>query len=343
MKKIFAIALALVMVLSMASAFAAVGNCGISWTYPCTTYSVNCGVAKAEVVKFVRQNGCNWEFVENNACAGVVVGERVYYGVKVTFDKDVNKDWFDNDATKLVVTVKDLAGAVDLTGTAGDYSEALHDKVTPATGKTAYETVKDGGVFWLNMTTGMLVADDDFSEACVKQDAWAKKTSAKVCANVEYEFDGLNTWIDFGAYKVYVKADDTAVEYIQVNRKASGESTFFNVVDETLVYIEAEDGTIYGALENGKFIGASMNANNEIVYATAGESCSYLADMMKFLQINFRDCVTRDACKANFGWDDKDVAKSCVTWNADAQSIVNAECVVAIPKTGDASVLAWLF
>ena len=39
-------------------------------------------------------------------------------------------------------------------------------------------------------------------------------------------------------------------------------------------------------------------------------------------------------------------ASPCTTgfsWSDKGASIVDAECVVAIPKTGDASVLAWLF
>ena len=60
MKKIFAIALALVMVLSMASAFAAAtlpGTCSFG-SWDCTTYANKCGVAKAEVVLFVKGNNC---------------------------------------------------------------------------------------------------------------------------------------------------------------------------------------------------------------------------------------------------------------------------------------------
>ena len=64
--------------------------------------------------------------------------------------------------------------------------------------------------------------------------------------------------------------------------------------------------------------------------------------MLKFLGISdLGTCMTGDAIKAHFGWDDDGAAKSCKTWNKDAVAIANAECQVAIPKTGDVSVVAY--
>ena len=74
MKKIFAIALALVMVLSMASAFAA--YCDTTWDWSCATNVINCGKATIEVIPYVRSTtACagESEFVQSS-CAAAVPG-----------------------------------------------------------------------------------------------------------------------------------------------------------------------------------------------------------------------------------------------------------------------------
>ncbi|MBR4019238.1 MAG: hypothetical protein IKK12_06775, partial [Clostridia bacterium] len=65
------------------------------------------------------------------------------------------------------------------------------------------------------------------------------------------------------------------------------------------------------------------------------------ATIKAFFGLEIGTCVDADLIAANFGWEDEQEA--CFSWSDKAASIVDAECVVAIPKTGDASVLAWLF
>ena len=63
MKKIFAIALALVMVLSMASAFATL-QCDPKWDWAGTTYTYDCGTAQIFVDEYVRANtACGYELI----------------------------------------------------------------------------------------------------------------------------------------------------------------------------------------------------------------------------------------------------------------------------------------
>jgi len=62
---------------------------------------------------------------------------------------------------------------------------------------------------------------------------------------------------------------------------------------------------------------------------------------MDAFKLDFGTCITDKAVKANFAWEDK--VENCFSWSDKVQAVVDAECVVAIPKTGDASVLAWLF
>ena len=351
MKKIFAIALALVMVLSMASAFAAAtmpGTCSFG-AWDCTTYTSKCGVAKAEVVLFVKGNNCYETYTESN-CAGVVKGEHLFYGVKVTFDKDVNEQWFKHYNTQLKVEYKDIAATYGTNvnkGTVGNYIDSM--------GKS-YADVKKGGVFWVKFDANgnpvTLVSADDFDDTCVF-DGWAISTKAKVCAYVQYDFNGnsnnlkdlpndaalLNDgWIDFGQYSVW---NNGAGSFI-VKDNATNDRATFNTVNGKLESIEI-NGNVYNAYKDGKLYGAKFNENGQFVeWVTDGTTCSFLPDMLKFLGISdLGTCMTGDAIKAHFGWDDDDAFKSCKTWSKNAVVAVDPECKVEIPKTGDVSVVAY--
>ena len=345
MKKIFAIALALVMVLSMASAFAAAtmpGTCSFG-AWDCTTYTSKCGVAKAEVVLFVKGNNCYETYTESN-CAGVVNGEHLFYGVKVTFDKDVNEQWFNHENTQLVITYKDINAAYGK-NTAKTFNGQHGYEFLSNMGKT-YNDVKNGGTFWVNFKTGKLVSADDFDDNCV-DDGWAASTKAKVCANVAYKFDGIaanlkdiwgnvmnDGYIDFGQYSVYNRGDGQ----IWVKDKVAAKEAKFVVVDGKLNYIEI-DGKQYNAYKDGKLYGYKPETQQ---FVTDGTTCSFLPDMLKFLGISdLGTCMTGDAIKAHFGWDDDGAFKSCKTWSKNAVVAVDPECKVEIPKTGDVSVVAY--
>ncbi len=347
MKKIFAIALALVMVLSMASAFAAAtlpGTCSFG-AWDCTTYTNKCGVAKAEVVLFVKGNNCYETYTASN-CAGVVKGEHLFYGIKVIFDENVNEQWFNHEDTQLIVTYKDITAK---------YGEPATETKTMApsflSAMKTYNDVKKGGTFWVNFKTGKLVSADDFDDNCV-DDGWAATTKAKVCANIQYKFDGTSAdlldaghnqmalgWIDFGQYSVW---NNGAGSFKVRNNAATNEVATFNTNGNKLVSIEI-NGNVYNAYKDGKLYGVKFNADGTFKeWVTDGTTCSFLPDMLKFLGISdLGTCMTGDAIKAHFGWDDDGAAKSCKTWNKDAVAIANAECQVAIPKTGDVSVVAY--
>ena len=106
MKKIFAIALAVVMVLSMASAFASNCTAGFDWT--CATSVNKCGKATVEVIPYVKANdscgGFKWV---PNTCAGAVNTDVVHYVVKMSVDANPDKEWF--DAATFSLTAKGLA------------------------------------------------------------------------------------------------------------------------------------------------------------------------------------------------------------------------------------------
>ena len=50
-------------------------------------------------------------------------------------------------------------------------------------------------------------------------------------------------------------------------------------------------------------------------------------------------CVDDEIVQRNFGWDDE--FENCFAWSNKGAAVVNPECVVAIPKTGDVSVVAY--
>ena len=355
MKKIFAIALALVMVLSMASAFAAAnipGVCGTTWDWSCTSYTAKCGVAKAEVVLFTKGNNCYDRYTASD-CAGVVIGEHLFWGVKIVFDADVNEQWFNHANTKLTFSYKDINNAYGTSGTAVGGGSLVLSRYAN------YSDVKKGGTFWVTNITGgfRLVKDADFDETTCIFDGWATSTKAKVCADVEYSFNGMgklnNADIDFGQYTAYFNDADSSGkvsdgDYIKVTNKTTNDVAYFGIKDGKIATITITENGItktYNAYANGLFYGykgntATVVASNTI---TSGEACSFLPAMMQFFGLNFGTCITNDSVEANFGWDDDNAFESCKTWNKDAVAIANAACQVAIeiPKTGDASVIAY--
>ena len=303
MKKIFAIALALVMVLSMASAFASPCTAGFDWT----NASVNaCGKAKVEVVPYVKvSDGCGGFTWQVSECAGSVATENVYYALKLTVDANPDAEWVGAAVVKVTET--------------GMASTAT--KPTALTGVVTKEADKEAVYYWnqskwmkVDAVSGISVADDVESTATTNKyiftAAVSNSAKAKVC--VKLTSDGK----DFvegvvGAY--YVEYDKSA---------------------KTLT-VKDKDG--------GKAIVTYTIKSDKVNVVTVGtEGCSpyTAADVEAFFGIKYGTTITQKLLNKNFAWDDSQ--EDCFKWNATT-AIVDNECVVAIPKTGDASVLAWLF
>ena len=209
MKKIFAIALALVMVLSMASAFASPCMGGFDWTSVAAT---NCGKAKVEVVPYVKvSNGCggfNWQVSE---CAGAVTGENVYFALKLTVDADLDAEWWAQAEMKI---------------TTSGLTTPVWDGGVPENGLTATTATSDKETVWyFDFTTdtwfkvgteaGNISVADDVEAApttkFIKQGVVGDSSKAKVCVKltstgndfsagvvgkyfVEYRNDTLYVW-----------------------------------------------------------------------------------------------------------------------------------------------------
>lgn len=265
MKKIFAIALALVMVLSMASAFAFVGTCG---KYEWTCDTAKCGVAKAEVVQFVANNTI--DRYEESTCAAVVVGRALNYGVKVTFDKDVNPQWFYHKNTKLVIETSGMKGATKF-----EYN------LSELTGKKGPADVS-GKTFWLREVGGKYELVSDWEPACVFGDI-ALTTRANVTAKVGYDFNGVTVnpgdltyhknpdnlsteWIDYGDFQVRVhKNYGGKVEYAITVKKGGDVYTVW-VINGIAKYVsETNAADVISSATNT----AQQNANAATAAAAA--------------------------------------------------------------------------
>lgn len=313
MKKIFAIALALVMVLSMASAFASACVTG-PFNWSATATAANCGKGKVEVVPFVKVNdGCgNYVWQENN-CAAAINSENVYYAVKLTVEPKADMEWW-NKAT-LKVELKGLQSrntATWMDGTqVGGWFNGLDMKEEDDT--VAYYLSNDGMV-WEKVS--------DWKDLSSKNQAayifTAKVTDAgkaKVCATLKSKLETYTGGI-IGNY--YVKANTTNTNNMTIevySKKADGQP------DKLLVKYTIKDEKVTG-IDWSNQCGADD-------YNT----------IRTYFNLEIGTPVSAKAINDNFGWNNK--VESCFQWSKNGAAITNPECKVEIPKTGDASVVAY--
>lgn len=342
MKKIFAIALALVMVLSMASAFATL-QCDPKWDWAGTTYTYDCGTAQIFVDEYVRANtACGYELVANG-CAAAIEGERVYYVVRLVVPENINEDWYTNAiANGLKLSYTNLARNIDLSNKLDKLYFAL----------PSWNTVKGGGTFYLkafnktgNDTTAFTTADDTiwtdtFGEGVVWYD-WVTRSCAKVCAQISSESNGQK-----------IQAYGWTVEYDATNKtltfKRDTTTVAIFLKNDKVNYIEAQKAGGTTIVVNG-YRGGDMTTltgyekGTNAVPGVWGSDCDDLAkavlEIFKTFNLGFDTPVTEKGIKKNFGW--KDTVKDCTDYKAGGTAIVDPSCKVEIPKTGDASVVAY--
>ena len=339
MKKIFAIALAAVMVLSMASAFA-LSDCYANFAWPCDPDVMFCGRGTVEIVPVVKvNNGCGGYEYQINECAGAVASEKVYYAVKLNVEanpdaafngEDDSMYWWDATwtartadetvtATSVVISFNKALGADGKTAPADEVIEM--DSTDTASGidwdadkaKSYYLVNADESEItteWVDVTDEDMTLADVVFEATVYEGA--KASDAKVCAELVSYSDGYGVWY-YGDYVVTVDEEDG------------------------LMVTKGNDWFVYtDILEDDAVVGESVSASDD----------EFAAEVNKLFNLNgctLGTCLTAKNVQKNFGWDTDGKVKDCFQWSAKASAIVDAECVVAIPKTGDASLLAWLF
>ena len=377
MKKIFAIALALVMVLSMASAFATL-QCDPQWTWDDSACTYDCGTAQIFVDEYVRaKTACGYELVANG-CAAALEGERVYYVVRLVVPENINEDWY-NTAVKnsLKLTFTNLNS--DLKLGAGTKLDTLYF------GLPSWNTVKGGGTFYLKVAaegTDKVYTkpyDDDwtdtFSEDVVRY-AWVERSCAKVCAQISSKSTGdkINAYCWTVKYqdakKITISEDDQGKKVTAADVLAyfgfDGKVLTFKK-DNTLVVLALKNNKVDLAMavkfdnsnhpidifvangyRNGNLTGvdvdvAALGPEGGITLGAKGSLCHALADailtVFKTFNIDFDTPITAKGIEKNFGWDD--TVKDCTDYKANGTAIVDPECKIEIPKTGDVSVVAY--
>ena len=300
MKKIFAIALAVVMVLSMASAFAVAVDCEtlvFDWT--CKTPATYCGKAKVEVVPYVKVNtACGWEYQVSD-CASAIRSENVYFALKLTVDAYPDQDWFDGASFDYKTTGLALNwDAEDQVDFGGIDMAAKKEKVYYHNTNGAGWVYEEADGFKLaNYVYGTQVNPDD--DVCSNEDY-------DVCVTLKSYNNGIGTYV-YGDYTIYT--------------------------DTTKITVNKGD----------KWVDYKVNADGVINEITGSNDPDFIAEVNAFLNLGcaYGVCVNADNLEAIFGWDYEQ--KDCFSWSTKGASVVDTDCVVAIPKTGDASVLAWLF
>ena len=335
MKKIFAIALALVMVLSMASAFASPCTSGFSWVKdPAAT---KCGKGSIEVVPYVKVNnscgGYDWQV---STCASAVNTENVYYAVKLNVEANPDNAWWDKAVATL--SYKGLDGTAPvLANTLAGVPEILAQKEIDDKANTWYYNFTNGG-YWELVEDGFTLGD-----AHVKQAGVVKAADAKVCAKLVSKLGDFEAGI-LGDYYVrveYVGGSDKvgAMLVVDADDAAKVESGLL----EKIAAGVAQNGLSTAAFPVENAVGYIFVDGEVHVVGKLNDKCStsFFNTVTSFFGIELGTKMDKELINKNFGW--KNEQESCFSWSDKGAAIVDAECVVAIPTTGDASVLAWLF
>ena len=349
MKKIFAIALALVMVLSMASAFAMTCTAGYDWN--CATTTTKCGKGAIEVIPYVKVNnacgGTDWQLSE---CASAINDDDVFYAVKLTVDANASDEWWNAAAASL--TFKGMASNVPATFALSlkwkDLKKAIATEETEDEANTFYYDFAASGWDIVNDNFEFDVTGKHVDNVPVE-----KASKAKVCAKLTSEFD-LDDMMGIKGKKVDVS--DWGVSYYKESGDEKGDYLAFDFYKNgtwekkgVYVYLDNDSDKVVKVMvqyndKNYWYVGLDSNGllKRDGGYETT--TCApgkLVVDVFNYFGFGFGTCITEKAIAANFGWDDK--VEDCFAWGDKAPAVVDAECVVAIPKTGDASVLAWLF
>ena len=346
MKKIFAIALALVMVLSMASAFAS-SWCRTDFDWNCATAVCDNGTGSVELIPYVKGNDCGkGNLFTVSKCAGAVNGDMIYFAIKLTVDANPNEEWWDvaklEFSTKKGIDVNSLrAGGQVFTmlpnGVAGTAKE-----ITTLI-KNANSGDLKAGEYYLTLDTNwklVKAADFEADNTTLFSAKVNEAAKAKVCVKLSSENKLATGNAVIGDWTVTFAEDGTNGNLLTFTKKG-GAKVGVRLDKDTDKVVR-----VSGSKDNGATLITFVSMDNGMLVDTAGarygtgcNEAALVMEVMNLFKFNFGTCMTKKAIQANFGWSAE--SESCFQWNKDALAVVNAECQVAIPKTGDVSVVAY--
>ena len=313
MKKIFAIAMAAVMALTMTSAFAA-----FNWTNPVINRT---GKATVEVIPYAKVSDGAGGFVwKRSPSAKAVSSENVYFAVKLTVAPNPDPKWLEHASVALE------AMGLSEEWANSDYSEIPRTDVDAnSSAQAVYYLTRDSAESnalsstpWTKLTKSFTLADnvEARDSLCIFAVPVVNSNKAQVCATLTSSFG------------------------------TGGDDFTEGVVGEYYVVFEEGSLSVYAdeaaAADREAFlVRYTVNPSTEKVSSVtnrAGSSAPYdYASIKKFFGIDVGTKVTKQLVNANFGWADE--VQSCHKWNKT--SVPAPEDVPSLPKTGDASVIGY--
>ena len=344
MKKIFAIALALVMVLSMTSAFASWCRTDFDWN--CATTVCENGTGSVELIPYVKGNGCGTGNTYTvSKCAGAVNGDKIYFAIKLTVEADPSVEWW-KSAKLEFSTVKGVNKKIMQNNQDGSALVTADEGLYRLLTATNTDNELKAGEYYLTTTKDnhwMLVkaADFDADATTLFTTTVTEAAKAKVCVKLSSKNSFGESQI--GDWKVKFEKDANLGNLLTFTKKNSGTvGVRLDKNTDKVVRISgklAEDtstgaGIVFVSVRDGMLVDG-----NGKTYGTGCNEAALVAEVMNLFKFSFGTCMTEKAIKANFGWNNS--SESCFQWSKDALAVVNAECQVAIPKTGDVSVVAY--
>ena len=334
MKKIFAIALALVMVLSMASAFAS-SWCRTDFDWNCATTVCDNGTGSVELIPYVKGNDCGkGNLFTVSKCAGAVNNDTIYFAIKLTVDANPNEEWW--KAAKLSFST--VKGVTVLTNN-GTLPTNLFDLIKRANSNEFkageyYLTYNAAKKNWELVKAANFEADaNTLLSARVTEAAKAKvcvklSSENKLAKNATATIGDWTVSYDEAAKKLMFTKKGNKVVHIGLNADTDKVEAAWGSLDG------GHTGIVFVSLEDGMLVDGVGTR-----YGTSCNEAALVMEVMNLFKFSFNTCMTKKAIQTNFGWSAE--SESCFQWNKDALAVVNAECQVAIPKTGDVSVVAY--